>query len=165
MKATTPTSAPGSKQRTTAAGFSLLELMVVMLIVALATGLVTLSMRDSAQNKVEEEGARLAALLESARTQSRIVGTDVRWAPAADGGGDFEFIGLPALATRELPRRWLDSGTHADVVGAPQLLLGPEPLLPAQRVVLRLGDHELAVGTDGLSPFQIVTAARTAGAP
>ena len=153
MKATTRTSAPGSEPRRAAAGFTLLELMVVVLIVAVSTGLVSLSLRDRSQSKLEEEGARLSALLESARTQSRIVGTDVRWAPLTTGG--FEFLGLPALAAKELPTRWLDDETTATVVGAPQLLLGPEPLLPAQRVVLKLGEHEVAVGTDGLSPFEV----------
>ena len=125
-----------------------------MLIVAVSTALVTLALRDRSQSKLEEEGARLSALLETARTQSRIVGTDVRWAPLTDGG--FKFIGLPSLAEHELPSHWLDSGTTASVVGAPQLRLGPEPLLPAQRVVLHLGDRQIAVGTDGLAPFQIV---------
>ena len=133
--------------------------MVVVLIVAISTGLVSLSLRDRSQSKLEEEGVRLAALLESARTQSRIVGTDVRWAPLTTGG--FEFIGLPSVATKELPSRWLDSDTTASVVGGPQLRLGPEPLLPAQRVVLHLGERELAVGTDGLSPFQIVDGSAT----
>ena len=128
--------------------------MVVLLVVAVATGLVTLSMRDAAESKLEEEGARLSAILESARAQSRIVGTDVRWQPLTTGG--FQFMGLPSLATKELPSRWLDGETTATIVGAPQLLLGPEPLLPAQRVVLHLGEREIAVGTDGLSPFQIV---------
>ena len=128
--------------------------MVVVLIVAVATGLTVVTLRDRSQSKLEEEGARLSALLETARTQSRIVGTDVRWAPLNTGG--FQFVGLPALAAKELPSRWLDSDTSASVVGAPQLLLGPEPLLPAQRVVLHLDEREIAVGTDGLSPFQIV---------
>ena len=136
--------------------------MVVVLIVAVSTGLVSLSLRDRSQNKLEEEGARLSALLETARTQSRIVGTDVRWAPLNTGG--FQFIGLPALAAKELPSRWLDSDTTATVVGAPQLVLGPEPLLPAQRVMLHLGEREIAVGTDGLSPFQIVDASATVAA-
>ena len=159
VKVTTRTSAPGNKPRRAAAGFTLLELMVVVLIVAVATGLVALSMRDRSQSKLEEEGARLCALLESARTQSRIVGTDVRWAPKTTGG--FEFLGLPALAAKELPSHWLDGDTHATIVGAPQLRLGPEPLLPAQRVVLQLGDREIAVGTDGLSPFQIIDGTAT----
>ena len=136
-------------------GFSLLELMVVVMLVALATGLTTLSLRDASQSKLEEEGARLSALLETARTQSRIIGTDVRWQPTTDGTS-FQFLGLPARAAAELPTKWLDADTRAEIVGEPQLLLGPEPLLPAQRVILRLSNHELAVGTDGLAPFAIV---------
>ena len=156
VKATTRTSVPGNRPRAPVSGFSLLELMVVVMLVALATALTTLSMRDSSESKLEEEGARLSALLETARTQSRIVGTDVRWEPVTDGAGGFRFLGLPALATAELPTRWLDSETHAEILGSPQLRLGPEPLLTAQRVVLHLGDHEVAVGTDGLSPFEII---------
>ncbi len=162
MKVTTRTSAPGSKPRRASAGFTLLELMVVVLIVAVATGMTALSLRDRSQSKLEEEGARLSALLETARTQSRIVGTEVRWAPRTEGG--FEFMGLPSLAAKELPSKWLDSETTATIVGAPQLRLGPEPLLPAQRVVLHLGEREIAVGTDGLSPFGIITPAETVAA-
>jgi general secretion pathway protein H len=121
-----------------------------------------LSLRDRSQSKLEEEGARLAALLETARTQSRIVGTDVRWQPLTEGG--FQFMGLPAIAAGRLPSRWLDSGTQATIVGAPQLRLGPEPLLPAQRVVLHLGERQIAVGTDGLAPFEIVTDSDTVAA-
>ena len=136
--------------------------MVVVLIVAVASGMTVVSLRDRSQSKLEEEGARLSALLETARTQSRIVGTEVRWVPRTEGG--FQFLGLPALAAKELPTRWLDTGTTATIVGAPQLLLGPEPLLPAQRVVLHLGEREIAVGTDGLSPFEIITASDTVAA-
>jgi general secretion pathway protein H len=163
VKVTTRTSVPGSKPRRAAAGFTLLELMIVVLIVAVATGMTALSLRDRSQSKLEEEGARLSALLESARTQSRIVGTEVRWQPLTTGG--FQFLGLPELAARELPSRWLDSETHATIVGAPQLQLGPEPLLPAQRVVLQLGERQIAVGTDGLSPFQIVDGTATTATP
>ena len=153
----TPTWAPGNSPRQRSAGFSLLELMVVLLLVALATALTTLAMRDSAQSKLEEEGVRLSALLESARTLSRIVGTEVRWEPARDGG--FRFVGLPATSATSLPTHWLDAETRAQVLGEPQLRLGPEPLLFAQRVVLRLGAYRVAVGTDGLSPFGIVESA------
>ena len=128
--------------------------MVVVVIVGIASAAVVLTLRDRSQSKLEEEGARLSALLESARTQSRIVGTQVSWQPLTTGG--FQFAGLPDLATKELPSRWLDSDTHATIVGAARLQLGPEPLLPAQRVVLQLNNHEIAVGTDGLAPFQIV---------
>ena len=159
MKVTTRTSAPGSEPRRPAAGFTLMELMVVVVIVAVAAATVAVTLRDRSDSKLEEEGVRLAALLETARTQSRIVGTEVRWQPLTEGG--FQFMGLPAKATEQLPARWLDSGTQATVVGAPQVLLGPEPLLPPQRVVLHLGARQIAVGTDGLSPFEIVPESNT----
>jgi len=155
VKATTRTSVPGiCRRRAAATGFTLLELMVVMLIVAIATGIVTVALRDAAQNKVEEEGARLAALLESARAQSRIAGADVRWEPLHDGG--FRFLGLPAPELAQLPSHWLDQDTDAEIVGGKQLVLGPEPMLPAQRVIVRLGGHEVAVGSDGLAPFKVI---------
>ena len=162
VKVKTQTSAPGNKPRRATAGFTLLELMVVVLIVAVATGMTALSMRDRSQSHLEEEGARLSALLETARTQSRIVGTDVRWEPVREGG--FHFLGLPAPALALLPTHWLQADTQAAIVGAPQIRLGPEPLLPAQRVVLKLGEHEVAVGSDGLSPFEVLTPDNTAPA-
>jgi general secretion pathway protein H len=55
-------------------GFTLLELMVVVAIVALATAGVSLALRDSDATQLEREALRLSALLESARAQSRTSG-------------------------------------------------------------------------------------------
>ena len=129
VKATTRTSAPGSRPRRAAAGFTLLELMVVVLIVAVASAAVTLSLRDRSQSKLEEEGARLSALLETARTQSRIVGTDVRWAPLTTGG--FQFLGLPAAGRQGAAVALARRRHHAPPSSARRsCVLGPEPLLP-----------------------------------
>ena len=132
-------------------------------IIAIASGLATLSLRDPAANRLEREGARLAALLESARAEARAAGLSVVWQPlgaeasatpgltAAPAGTDFRFVGLPASVT--LPTRWLEPGIAAEVVGAPTLVLGPEPLIGAQRVVLRLDGRQLSLATNGLGPF------------
>ncbi len=150
-------SAPGSehpRRSPPAAGFTLIEVMVVMAIIAIGTALVSLALRDGAQSRLDEEGARLSALLESARAEARASGITVRWAPAdastADGA-QFRFVGLPPGA--ELPTRWLGDGVSAEIVGARDLLLGPEPVLPAQRLVLHLDDRRLVLATDGLAPF------------
>ena len=140
-----------------ARGFTLLELLIVIAIVAISVGVVALALRDSQAAKLDEEAVRLAALFEMARAESRASGAPVQWAPvtlAVDAGMQFRFIGLPA--SQPLPVRWLDSQTRAQVVGAAVVVLGPEAILPAQRVALRLGDKRVDISTDGLAPFALL---------
>ena len=135
-------------------GFTLLELLVVISIMAIATAGVGLALRDSGATQLEREGERLAALLESARARSRASGVPVRW-QAVRGG--FRFDGLPRDA---LPTQWLDAATS--VRGNETLVLGPEPLIGPQQVTLAQSAHperSVRVATDGLRPFAV------AGAP
>jgi general secretion pathway protein H len=141
-------------------GFTLLELMVVVAIVALATAGATLALRDSSATQLEREGLRLSAMLESARAQSRTSGVPVVWRQRPDG---FEFVGVkPKRVAQDSlaePRIWLSPETRAEVTlptGAQVLVLGPEPLIAAQRLVLLQGDRQLTLATDGLSPFAVV---------
>lgn len=145
-------------------GFTLLEIMVVVAIVALATAAVTLSLRDDGGTRLEREALRLSALLEAARAQSRTSGLPVLWRTLPGG---FEFVGLPAPGTASRttvatgPQRWLNDGTGAQVMqpaGATTLVLGPEPLIPPQRLVLALEDRRVVLVTDGLGPFSVTNA-------
>lgn len=140
-------------------GFTLIELMVVVAIIAIAAGVASLAVRDPADTQLEREAARLTALLEAARAEARTLGLPVVWVPAGIAGEQagqepFRFIGLPPSSG--LPTRWLVKGVTAEVQGATSLVLGPEPLIGAQRVVLRLEQQRLALATDGLGPFQVV---------
>ena len=160
-RATTPTSAPGSSRSRAAVrtlrrprGFTLIELMVVVTLIAIGSAVVALALRDSSRSQLDNEGARLAALLESARAQARALGVSARWELAsadASDGAQFRFIGLPPSI--KLPNRWQHAGVAADIVGARAVRLGPEPLIGAQRIVLRLADQRLDLVTDGLGPF------------
>jgi general secretion pathway protein H len=156
-----PTSAPGNRPRAATAfavrsrGFTLIELIVVVAIIAIASATASLALRDPAASKLEHEAIRLAALLESARAEARASGIAARWEPLtqdADGAG-FRFIGL--ATSNPMPTHWLDSGTAAQVIGAPTVLLGPEPLIGEQRIVLRLDDQRLTLATDGIGPFVV----------
>lgn len=141
---------PERAVRSAARGFTLLELLVVVAIIAIATASVSVVMRQPAEMQLEREAQRLAVLLESARSMSRASGVPVRWRTMAGG---FEFEGLPKGA---LPQTWLDAGTLASPDSV--LDLGPEPLLSRQGVTLRTrhGDSQAwRIGTDGLRPFTV----------
>ena len=136
-------------------GFTLIELLVVVALIAIASAVASLALRDPAATRLEHEGARLVALLEAARTEARASGLPASWEPRPEqvGAEGFRFIGLPM--TTGLPSNWLNRGVSAEVVGARAVLLGPEPLIGAQRIVLRLDDQRLQLETDGLGPFVV----------
>ena len=136
-------------------GFTLIELMMVVVLIAVASSIVSFALRDPASTTLEREGARLAALLEGARAEARASGIAAYWEPrtqVADAPG-FRFVGLPP--SDELPTAWLDARVSAEVVGARAVTLGPEPLIGAQRIVLRLREQRLTLETDGLGPFVV----------
>ncbi|HEY0824586.1 MAG TPA: prepilin-type N-terminal cleavage/methylation domain-containing protein [Ramlibacter sp.] len=153
-----PTSAPGSSPRAArgspaaclAAGFTLLELLVVVSIIAIASAGVAFAVRDSGAAALDRDAQRLAALLESGRARSRMTGQPVRWVAAEEG---FRFDGLPRDT---LPQNWLAADTR--VVGRGVLVLGPEPVIGRQEVVLTSAAHPertLRIATDGVRPFAV----------
>ncbi|AMO23440.1 hypothetical protein GCM10027034_40640 [Ramlibacter solisilvae] len=149
-----PTSVPGNRARHTprARGFTLFELLIVVAIIAIASAGVSFALRDSQVTLLDREAKRLAALLESARAQSRASGVPVRWRTTGDG---FRFEGVVAGT---LPDHWLAEGTHAQ--GPAVLVLGPEPIIGPQAVVLMSAaapDVSVRIATDGLRPFAIET--------
>lgn len=154
-----------SRRWSRSGGFTLLELLVVVALIALATTGVSFALRDSQASVLEREAARLLAMLETGRAQSRTTGATVRWTPDAKGFV-FDGVSTRGVSTESLagPRPWLDPAIEVQVMepaGERSLVLGPEPLLPRQSVVLRLGAHQLRLGTDGLAPF----ARQTGGEP
>lgn len=139
-------------------GFTLLELLVVLAIMALALGAAVVALRDPGQVALAQDGQRLAAWLETGRAMARSSGQTVRWRPTATG---YELTGGSPPSP---PQPWLHARTtlvSISIAGATPvplsagawLILGPEPVLPAQALLLSLDGHYLRVASDGLSPF------------
>jgi general secretion pathway protein H len=160
-----------ARQGRSAAGFTLLELLVVLAIVAIASAGVGFALRDGTQTRLEREAQRLSALFESARARSQVGGVPVRWRVTAQG---FRFEGLPGSQQSEddLPQGWLDPDTSAFVEGVPtrdtatqkdSLLLGPDPIIEPQVVVLLSRSQaslRLRLTTDGVRAFAVQEAAQ-----
>ena len=143
-----------------AAGFTLVELLVVMAIIGLAMAGVAFAMRDTSQAVLDREAERLAALFEAARATSRASGVPVRWRLTEQG---FVFDGT--TEENALPTQWMSSGIRVqgmtvNGLRANAIQLGPEPIIAAQQVTLasdNVPGRSLLVATDGLRPFSIST--------
>ncbi len=165
-----------SFSRSIQAGFTLIELMVVMAIIAIGLGAVVLSLRTGDGERLLQEGERLAALLDVARAQSRSSGVPLVFATRRDtdgAAGGFEIRPQRSVlerATASPPqtdaqmsttRTWMVQGLAAAItVGAGQVpaqsaLLGPEPMLAPTRITLSAGAQQVAVFTNGVRPFSV----------
>ena len=148
-------------------GFTLMELMVVVAIIAIASTGVMFAIPDAAATALERDAQRLAALLDSARAQSRASGLAVVWRATPEG---FKFEGLPQAKdanTGEMvdlvkyPTSWLSTQTRVAENSrlANVLVLGPEPIIAKQEVVLLNAARSLTLATDGIRPFGIKSGA------
>lgn len=99
-----PTSAAGSSPRRRAAracgGFTLLEILAALFIMALLTSLAVLALPGGNDQLARIEAQRLAALFDTAREQAAALSMPVAWAAGPEG---YEFL-------RPSPRGWVPLG-------------------------------------------------------
>ena len=133
------------------AGFTLLELLVVLAIVAIGSAVVTLGLRDSPQTRLQSEADRLIAVLEAARADARASNTALRW--HADDKG-FELQTLPVAGQARQAMAWYNAGTQAT---PSDVLISAEPIQARTTITLRHGSGaRLTIGTDGAAAYKVL---------
>jgi general secretion pathway protein H len=145
-------------QTGTQRGFTLLELLVVLLIISLMTAVVGFSVTGSTQRSLKGEGDKLAARLNAAHAQMnagasplRLVAIESGYAfettsRANDGSANAQWVRLEGdevLATRALP-----SGAALSL--KEPLLIAREPITAPASFTLQQGAAVVRIGTDGV---------------
>ena len=162
------------KTRRGAHGFTLLELLVVIVLAGILLSVVTINVTPDAAQRLDREAERVAQLMVLAADESRLSAQPVSWEADLNGyrfvterGGERRLITGDDLL-RE--RRWDEALTRLAVVpaqGEPQVLLGPgapalrvpiarEWVQPRWRLELATSTHSTAVEFDDAGRARLV---------
>ena len=130
------------------AGYTLLELLVVIVIFGIVAGLVSLSVAPNEHRRMTQEVDRLAALFRLAHDETRISGRPITWVADANGY-QFEVDGIvrgeniPDDPLR--PRMW---PFPVQRVEAPAIVFGREPLLDPVTILVASTERVLMLHLD-----------------
>ena len=169
MKATTPTSVTGKTDiRRMARGFTLLEMLVVLVVASIMLTVVTLNLMPSAQTVLREESQRLALLMENGAMSSQAGGQPLAWSGTGNSyrfwkrskEGEWLRIELDNLLH---PRTLPDTVSIGEVSfdgrriepGA-LVVLSPELSAKDFRVILRSGELMSDIVGNGLGKVEVV---------
>ncbi len=144
-------------------GFTLVEVLVVVVIIAVLVSLVSVKLAPDARQSLREEALRLATLLEHARDEAILTGAPLAWQHTERGyrflqrAADRSWAAVdrdPSLRARELPAGvgFAAIETSAPPPGAQALIvLAPTGVSEPFRITLALGEHRVRVSSDGAS--------------
>jgi type II secretion system protein H len=137
-------------------GFTLIEVLVVLLLVAVTVGFVAVNLGADERAALREEATRLAAGLEQAQDEAIMTGAALAWRGAAEGyhylrrsaDGDWTPLDENAFRPCQLPPavRLVDIEVGGvKVVAGGLVVLSPSALSGPVRVVLAAGSERAAV--------------------
>ncbi|PCE22325.1 type II secretion system protein GspH [Paraburkholderia acidicola] len=164
MQNPTPTSE--RTRRNQQSGFTLLEMMVVLLIVGMLIAVVTLMPSRNRRTDLTEEAQRLASLLESAGDEAQVRSAPVSWQPM---GGGYRFAqraedGKWQPMTDDLfkPHRWGAEVTavsirYTDGAAVSRVVLGTESMEVPVTIALSSGSTQVLVVGTGIGNFIVRT--------
>jgi general secretion pathway protein H len=151
-----------------ARGFTVLELLVVLLVMGIAAGLASVAARPDDRALLRVEADRLALLLELAGAEARDGGRAIAWSVNGTGyrfwrhGGDAQWIEIrdgELLRARVLPPGMriaalrIDNAALRDPI---RLVFSPYVPAPAFSIELAMGDARWALAATPLGDIEVV---------
>lgn len=132
-------------------GFTLIELMVVLVIIGIASAAISLSIKPDPLHLLRKDAARVAQLLQVAQAEARADGRPITWRTDAkgfrfsrrnDSGKGFDhFNNDPQLR----PRPWETPGMEVRVEPRQKVVLNAEWINPPLQLTLSDGLNSIAV--------------------
>ncbi|AZC26930.1 MULTISPECIES: type II secretion system minor pseudopilin GspH [Pseudomonas] len=143
-------------------GFTLIELMVVLVIIGIASAAVGLSIKPDPLQSLRKDAERLAQLLQVAQAEARADGRSITWRANAKGFAfnRYDETGQGIDDFRQdsqlRPRNWDTPSMQVRIEPRPRLVLNAEWINPPLQVVLSDGQHSLQVERTAAGQLRVV---------
>ncbi|MET0961828.1 MAG: type II secretion system minor pseudopilin GspH [Noviherbaspirillum sp.] len=148
------------------AGFTLLELLVVLVIAGITLGIVSFNAMPSPQQALQNEAQRIALLLQLARDEAIVRDRPIAFEVDAEG---YRFLQREERTWQPLqaddllrPRQFKRSPVMLSVYPPPpgettpmRILFGREPVQPPFVLTLGMADASVAIRADGIGHFTV----------